>query len=514
MRQPLRLKHRDAGITLLNACRDPALFGPWFKNQHTWRAWRVFLRALFGLPFMPGDAAIYRRHTGREKPPRKQAKEAWLIVGRRGGKSFVVALVAVFLACFRDYTRYLSPGERATVMALACDRKQARVVMRYVTALLEEVSMLSRMVESFGSESIDLSNRVTIEVHTASFRSVRGYTVAAAILDEIAFWRSEDSANPDTEIVAALRPAMTTIPGALLLGISSPYGRRGVLWDAYRDHYGQDGPVLVWKADTRSMNPTIPQSEIDRAYEEDPTAAAAEHGADFRADIEGFLDPAWLDAAVREGLHEIPPAPGKTYVAWADPSGGKRDSFTLSIAHNEGGRLILNVCRARRPPFNPLTVVAEFSHVLKDYRLARVTGDRYSAEFVVSAFRENGISYEPSERSASDVYLEVLPYFAQGSIQLLDNRTLLHELRQLERRTGQAKDVVSHPLRAHDDSACSACGALLLSVRHALPENTQFLTADRAETAAAIGQHLVEDLGFAEDIGGDPSPFDRRFFDN
>ena len=47
------------------------------------------------------------------------------------------------------------------------------------------------------SESLDLSNRITIEVHTASFRTVRGYTVVAALLDELAFWQGEDSSNPE-----------------------------------------------------------------------------------------------------------------------------------------------------------------------------------------------------------------------------------------------------------------------------------------------------------------------------
>jgi hypothetical protein len=32
---------------------------------------------------------------------------------------------------------------------------------------------------------------------------IRGYTVVAAILDEVAFWRSGESANPDTEIIDA-----------------------------------------------------------------------------------------------------------------------------------------------------------------------------------------------------------------------------------------------------------------------------------------------------------------------
>src|SRR5205823_6171710 len=108
--------------------------------------------------------------------------------------------------------------------------------------------------------------------------SVRGYTIVAAVLDEIAFWRSDDSANPDKEIVNALRPAMATVPGALLVGISSPYSRHGVMWDAHRFHFGKDGdPVLVWQSPTRTMNPLLPQSVVDAAMAEDETAARAEY---------------------------------------------------------------------------------------------------------------------------------------------------------------------------------------------------------------------------------------------
>ena len=61
---------------------------------------------------------------------------------------------------------------------------------------------------------------------------------------------------------------MATVPGALLLVISSPYSRRGALWDAHRRHYGQEGdPVLVWQASTEQMNPTVNPEVIRRAYE-------------------------------------------------------------------------------------------------------------------------------------------------------------------------------------------------------------------------------------------------------
>ena len=73
------------------------------------------------------------------------------------------------------------------------------------------------------------------------FRAVRGYTVVAALCDEIAFWPVDtDAANPDTEILAALKPAMATIPTAMLICMSSPYAKKGSLG---RGGPGPDSPM-------------------------------------------------------------------------------------------------------------------------------------------------------------------------------------------------------------------------------------------------------------------------------
>ncbi|MFH2080741.1 MAG: terminase family protein [Pseudomonadota bacterium] len=452
-------------ITIIDACQDPKLFGPWFRKRASWAAWFVFLKALFALPMDAQELSVFHQLTGLSEPPTAQAAEAWLVIGRRGGKSFIVALIAVFLATFRDYAQHLAPGERGTVMVIAADRKQARVIMRYVKGLLEGVPMLRRLIVAQRGEAIELSNRIDIEIHTGSFRAVRGYTVVAALLDEVAFWRSDESANPDREIVNALRPAMATIPDALLIGLSSPYARRGVLYEAYSQHFGKPGDVLVVQAESRTMNPSLPQSVVDRAYAEDPASAAAEYGAQFRSDVEGFLQPEWLDRATVPGISELPPVAGVDYYAFADPSGGAADSFTLGIAHREAERLILDLCRGRRPPFDPQAVTADYADVLRRYGCHRVIGDRYGAEWVVSAFRDVGISYDPAELPKSDIYLNAEPLFATGAAQLLDQRQLLTELRQLERRTGSGKDRIDHPPRGHDDHANAACGALWLAAR-------------------------------------------------
>ena len=230
MKQSVKQKKE---LTILDAMTDPALFGQWFEDK-TWNSWRVFLAALFGLEMDKTSREIYRKHTGRKTPPQRKSKEAWLAVGRRGGKSRIAALLGVYIACFRDHRSELALGEVATVMIIASDRRQARVILRYVKGFLESVPMLKRMVVNEWKEGIELSNQAVIEIHTCSFRAVRGYTAAACIADEIAFWRSEDSANPDKEILNGLRPGMATIRDALLLCISSPYARRGALWEAYR----------------------------------------------------------------------------------------------------------------------------------------------------------------------------------------------------------------------------------------------------------------------------------------
>src|SRR4051812_23215728 len=251
--------------TVLDAIDDEQLFARWFRDRATWGAWHAFLAALFALPMTPDQLAIYQQCTGRTAPPQAPAREAWLCIGRRGGKSFVLALVAVFLACFHDYRCYLSPGgERGTVLIIAVDRRQARVIFRYVRALLTGVPMLQRMIERETAEAFDLTNGVSIEVGAASFKSVRGYAIVAALVDEVAFLPTDDSAQPDYELLDALRPGTATIPTAMLLCASSPYAKRGALYDAHQRHYGKDGdPVLMWQAPTRTMNPTVPQSIID-----------------------------------------------------------------------------------------------------------------------------------------------------------------------------------------------------------------------------------------------------------
>jgi hypothetical protein len=452
-------------MTLLEALDDPNLFRAWFRTPETWKAWRSFLAALFGLPMSDEELATYRACTARQHAPTTQAREAWLICGRRGGKSFMMALIAVFVAAFKEHRQFLAPGEKATILLIAADRRQGRVVLRYVGGLLRNVPMLSRMIGRETSEGFDLTNDAVIEVSAGNFRTVRGYSLACAICDEIAYWRSEDSASPDKEVLAALRPALLTLPNSLIVAASSPYRRAGVLWDARQRHYGHDGSVLVWQAPTRTMNPSIAQEEIDAAYEADPAAAAAEYGALFRSDLQAFVDRDALDACVDVGCRERPPERRWAYFPFCDPSGGAVDTMSIGIAHKEGDKtVVLDLIRERKPPFSPESVVEEFAHILKSYKLTKVTGDRYSGEWVREAFSRRDITYVHSGKTRSEIYQDTLPLINSGILALLDDRKLITQIGTLERRTsGRGRDVIDHPPGGHDDLANAALGALDLA---------------------------------------------------
>ena len=466
-------------MNIIDTMFDENLFGTAFGGE-SWSTWRVFLKALFGLEIDDAELGAFRQHSGGREPPERQVSEAWVIAGRRGGKSSIAALVAVYLAAFRDYSENLAPGEVATVAVIAADRRQARTIMRYCQGLMESVAMLSALIEKQLTDSIYLRNRVVIEVHTCSFRSVRGYSLAAVIADEIAFWRSDDfSANPDREVLASLRPGMASLPEPLLLCISSPHSRHGELWQTYRRHYGKNSEdVLVWQAPSATMNPTLSQRVIDRAFESDPDVANSEFGAEFRSDLESYIPRDVVEALVATDRHELPPQDGITYRAFCDPSGGRGDSFTLAIAHRSDDRIILDALRERHSPFSPKDTVADYADLLRRYRLSEVTGDRYSGEWVASEFRSQGITYQPASKPKNQLYSELLPSLNTGEIRLLDSGRLISQLCGLERRVlPSGREQIDHPPGAHDDLANAVAG-VAFECQQASKHELVFLSPD------------------------------------
>ena len=484
--------------TIIEALDDRHLFGGMF-DAPSWRPWRAFLAAAFGLPMDDEALALYKHHTGRTAPPAKPSRYAELVVGRRGGKSRILALIATYLGCVLDHTPYLAPGEVPVVAIIAKDRDQAKVILAYIVGFLRAIPLFAELIEDDLTETVRLTNGVVIEVHTASISAPRGRTFLAVLCDETAFWPAGDSANPDVEVINAVRPGLSTIPYSLLLVASSPYAKRGILYTNYAKYFGKDNaPVLVWQGTTEEMNSSLIGDElIAEMYAEDPDRAAAEFGAQFRTDIVAFITREAIEDVVAGGIRELPPGGGITYAGFVDPSGGSADSFTLAIAHMEAdGTATLDALREVRPPFSPDAVVQEFATLLKSYGISRVIGDAYAGEWPRERFSVHGITYEVSRKNKSAIYGEFLPALNGQRVRLLDLPRLIGQLATLERRTARGgRDSIDHQPGAHDDVANAVCGVLVHVIEDRRPAMAR--ASDMLVNGAALPMPKVCDRVFA-----------------
>jgi hypothetical protein len=451
-------------VTILDAIRDPNLFRPFLgPDLSTWRHWLVALRVLYGLPlFSPGSPDLIRECTGRDpaKLPANGFQPSLFLTGRRSGKSRMAAVVGAFEAVLAGHEKKLAKGERGIVAVYAPTKRQGRIVKDYLRAIFQ-VPLLADEVVSEDPWAFELTSGTRIEVMAGDFRTVRGFTLLAAVVEEAAFFGldEESKVKSDTELVRAVKPGLATVNGRLVV-ITSPYAKKGWCFNQFQRHYGNDaGKALVWKCPSRTMNPTLPQSVVDDALAEDYQAARSEYLAEWREDVGEFLPREVVERLVVKDRVELLPRAGTKYVAFADLSGGRGDDAALAVAHREGRVVVVDLLRRYRPPFNPYEIVHFMAEEARRFGVKRVVGDNYAAEFVARAFEDAGVRYRKCDKVKSALYLELLPRLCSGEIELLDDGALVAQLAGLERRTRSGgKDVIDHPPGGHDDLANAVAG--------------------------------------------------------
>jgi hypothetical protein len=464
---PLRRK----SLSIVAAMDDPKLFGPAFKGS-SWDAWRCVLRAAYALPMSASEHVFFRSVADRD-PPKQRVRELWCIVGRSGGKDSITSLIAAHSAALFDQQHRLRPGEKALVQCLACDRDQARIILDYTRAYFLELPLLKSLVKRETSDGLELTNKVDISIATNSFRSVRGRSLLVTVLDECAFYRDDRSVTPDEEVYAAVSPGLARLPGSMLVGISTPYSKRGLLYRKFRESYGKDDPdVLVIKAPSRTFNPTLPPHVVDAALATDPAKARAEWLAEWRDDVSGWAPRELIESAVDRGVMVRPPAPGRRYRAGVDTGGGIRDSFTCAISHAEQIKLpdgthanvsVLDCIVEIKAPYSTDAATKTVCDTLKSYGITSVTADRYGANWTVEAFQRYGIKLEHSERDRSKIYADTLPLFTSGRVRLLDNTRLINQFAGLERQTfALGRERIDHAPGGMDDLCNAAALSLVL----------------------------------------------------
>ena len=443
----------------------------------SWRGWRAFVQALYGLPMDDAAAALYRRCTSRATLPTARASRGVVLAGRRCGKSRMCGFVGTYAAACLRYDHILARGEIGVVQIMAPSRVQARVIFGYIEGFLDSIPALRGMVERRTADEIDLRNHgniIRIAVTTASYKLPRGFTVIAFIGDESGFWESSDSANPDTEIWRSILPGLATTNGPAII-ISTPYRRAGLAFELFDKHFGREGSdTLIWTADSRSMNALLDPAIIERAFQDDPEWAASEYGRDglisFRSDLQSLFLREPLYACVRSGPRELAPQAG-IHAAFVDTASGSDESFALGIGHRDAtGRAVVDLAREWASPFDPFEVTGEVCRIVRRYRCLTVMGDRYAPGWVAGAFEREGIKYEVSERNKSQIFMDMAALVNSQSVELPDDPRLLNQFLNLQRRPARSgRDSVDHRTGQRDDLANATAGAATVAVQSSGP---------------------------------------------
>jgi hypothetical protein len=139
---------------------------------------------------------------------------------RQGGKSTVVALLALYEALFQ-------PGSQ--ILLLSRSYRQSRELFHTIRGYFERLQ--SPMKKTLNAEVLELANGSRIIPLPCKEETIRGYAnVALLVIDE--------AARVYDDLYRAVRP-MLAVSGGRMIILSTPYGKRGFFFDCWA-HGGDD----------------------------------------------------------------------------------------------------------------------------------------------------------------------------------------------------------------------------------------------------------------------------------
>ncbi len=309
--------------------------------------------------------------------------------------------------------------------------------------------------------------------------SLHGKTGAFIGFDEIHGYRTYDlleALAPDPTRADALTwitsyDTIFNTPGTPLFDFKA-IGKAGtdprMLFSWYSGDYCSDPAFADLEPELRA-NPSIASWPEGRAYLDQQRRRLPTHK--FRrlhlnlpgAPNGAFLDQGAVLDAIVTGRKSLPPQSSVKHVAFVDMSGGSSDDATLSIAHRHDRRAIVDLVIKQdgETPFNPRSAVRKFVGVLREYGVREVTGDNYAGTTFKNDFEAEGIRYQPSPLTTTELYEAFEPALNAGEIELPDIPKLQEQLLTLVIRGAR----IGHQAGDHDDYANSCAGAVWLAIK-------------------------------------------------
>lgn len=438
------------------------------------------------VPTLMTEVQIYEYMTDLPYDPNSPVLRTFidLIIGRRGGKSTISAVLGLFCGIKEDWSKYLYKHPHATVLVLSHTKEFSQEILEILRTMAQASPVLSRLMDkkkkntqstfnlkvpfiyrdAEGKDYVKYS-RVQIKVGAASKKSTRGIAACAVLCDEIAFWGTEEkSAERDIDILRALKPAMSQFDNkAILIKLSSPGIKQGELYNEYMKRDSLPPNFVIFKAPSWVWNKILNNQFLATEYKLDPTGFGSEYRADFVDSLSDFISPEMVDLCVMRGVSINPPETKKvdvTYVAAIDAA-FKGDRFTFTIAGFCNGRLKQYVMKAwegnRKVPVKAHEVAQFIRTVCREYGISRVHADQYAFHPLKEIFEQYGlllIETPFTNNFKKQIYYNLKTVVHNQKLDLLDHALTITEIKQLQcEQTSTGTVRIGHPVGGHDDCA-------------------------------------------------------------
>ncbi|MGD1010476.1 MAG: hypothetical protein ABR951_10030 [Candidatus Aminicenantales bacterium] len=437
--------HQPSRLAIIQALRGP--FRKSLGNLETWENWQAILAAVWGEKLSPKELGTFQAVTGREAPRAGGYDEAFLLIGRGGGKTTTCALAASYTALFSGLEKKVAEGESIYIFCLADTLAQASICHDSIRRFLRP---FARMIKREAREEIELNNGFRIVTKAADEKSLRGWRLGLVVLDEADFFDTDLD-----RIIAALSPSI--VEGGKLLAISSRGPRNSPLSKIADRYWATDSSTLVVKAPTGLMNPTFSQKKIDRDIGRD-SRMAREYNP-LAVDDSGLFAEASL-RAVSTIRGDEPRVDAARYVAFIDAA-SNADAMALAIAYVWNEKARVAAVREVPAPYDPLKVLDDFADLIDRYHVRETFADRYAFSLVESALRKRQIVLTSFKPSSTDCYFKLKALIEMDAVELPADDRFIREILSLEVvRTGSGQERIEHPKHAHDDLASATAAAV------------------------------------------------------
>lgn len=410
--------------------------------------WEAVVRAFYGLELRDQDIDNLAASTRRTKAelrrmpdePRRFS-ELWCRVGRRGRKSFVAALIAVYEAVYGGHERYILRGEQGLIAVISKDTAGSNLVANFAELHAQALGFETKWTAIGNIRVLEIEGvPFGIACFPCSGKAPRGYAIPVVIADEIAHWAIDDEyVNADVTVLGGVRPALAQFPDSKIIAISSPLGEDGLHFQTCEENLGDDGDpsILAVEGPTWEWNPEITEARTHE-IEKDPKRHAMEFAALPGQTVTVALDARDLNDAFDRGVW------GKFVSSFftIDASSLRGDAFTwLAGRETDEGELVVQEVggwegdELRR--VSMAEIVETIADKAKEYGTRTIYGDQREEAALRALFAEHGvtlISYAWSEPSKDEAVMLLRRLMREAKLSLCEHATMRRELTSMKAR--------------------------------------------------------------------------------